>query len=95
MFSSGTYFAASSMRRFRLSLLSSVPDLVVTSTAGDAAWILLGTGKGAFSSTEFGFATGTDPLWVAVGDFNGDHKPDLAVANSGSNNITVLINTTR
>jgi hypothetical protein len=28
---------------------------------------------------------------VAVGDINGDHKLDLAVANSGSNNVSVLM----
>ena len=26
-----------------------------------------------------------------MGDFNGDGKPDLAVANSGSNNVSVLL----
>jgi hypothetical protein len=31
---------------------------------------------------------------VAVGDFNGDGKPDLAVANLGDNNVSVLLNTT-
>jgi hypothetical protein len=29
---------------------------------------------------------------VAVGDFNGDGRPDLAVANEASNNVSVLIN---
>jgi hypothetical protein len=28
---------------------------------------------------------------MAAGDFNGDGKPDLAVANSGSNNVSVLL----
>ena len=39
------------------------------------------------------FTTGIDPVAVAVGDFNGDGKADLAVANSasGSNNISVLL----
>jgi len=31
---------------------------------------------------------------VAVGDFNGDGVEDLAVANNGSNNVSVLINNT-
>jgi hypothetical protein len=30
---------------------------------------------------------------VAVGDFNLDGKPDLATANTGSNNVTILLNT--
>ena len=37
------------------------------------------------------FAAGSDSRSVAVGDFNGDGKPDLAVANSGSNNVSVLL----
>jgi uncharacterized protein with LGFP repeats len=36
------------------------------------------------------FSTGS-PQAVAVGDFNGDQKPDLAVANSGDNNVSVLL----
>ena len=33
----------------------------------------------------------TDPVSVAVGDFNGDGKQDLAVANYGSNNVSILL----
>ena len=41
------------------------------------------------------FATGQLPISVAVGDLNGDGKPDLAVARSGySNSVSVLLNTT-
>ena len=32
-------------------------------------------------------ATGSEPSSVAVGDFNGDGKEDLAVANYGSNTL--------
>jgi len=42
-------------------------------------------------STIPNIAVGTNPLAVAVGDFNGDGIPDLAVANSGSNSVSVLI----
>jgi hypothetical protein len=31
------------------------------------------------------------PASVAVGDFNGDGVPDLAVANAGSSNVTILL----
>jgi hypothetical protein len=40
------------------------------------------------------FFTGTEPISVAVGDFNGDGKPDLAVADASSNAVSVLLNTT-
>jgi hypothetical protein len=53
-----------------------------------------GVGDGTF--TEGGsFATdagNTDPRAVVVGDFNGDGKPDLAVANYGGSNVAVLLN---
>jgi len=36
-------------------------------------------------------AVGSSPLSIAAGDFNGDGKIDLAVANSGSNSISILL----
>src|SRR5207302_496601 len=37
------------------------------------------------------FGVGTNPISVAIGDFNGDGKQDLAAANAGSNNVSVLL----
>ncbi|WP_019500309.1 beta strand repeat-containing protein [Pseudanabaena sp. PCC 6802] len=37
------------------------------------------------------FAVGNNPRAVAVGDFNGDGKPDLTVASAVSNNVSVLL----
>src|SRR5207248_1751924 len=39
------------------------------------------------------FAVGTNPQSVAIGDFNGDGKSDLAVANTGSNTVSILLGT--
>jgi hypothetical protein len=44
--------------------------------------VLLGNGDGSFQAART-FAAGTAPYSVAVGDFNGDGIPDLAVADNG------------
>jgi hypothetical protein len=42
--------------------------------------ILLGKGDGTFGTAQ-NYAVGSNPYWVAVGDFNGDGSLDLAIAN--------------
>ena len=39
------------------------------------------------------YSTGTNPHGVAVVDVNSDNKADIIVANRGSNNVGVLLNT--
>ncbi|MBZ5651981.1 MAG: DUF11 domain-containing protein [Acidobacteriia bacterium] len=38
------------------------------------------------------YPVGTSPSAIVVGDFNGDGKSDLAVANFGSSNVSILVN---
>ena len=38
------------------------------------------------------YPVGLSPANIAVGDFNGDGKPDLVTVNGGSNDVSVLIN---
>ena len=45
-------------------------------------------------ATKQDFPTGPNPRSVAAGDLNGDGNSDLAVANVGSNSVSVLLNTT-
>src|SRR5438034_215867 len=52
--------------------------------------VRLGNGDGTFKPA-VNFSTGASPISVAVGDFNRDGKPDLAVANNGSGNVSVLL----
>ncbi|MGI8553254.1 MAG: FG-GAP-like repeat-containing protein [Dehalococcoidia bacterium] len=37
------------------------------------------------------FAAGTNPVSIATADFDNNGKPDLVVANAGSNNISILL----
>lgn len=53
---------------------------------------LLGDGDGAFQ-TAVNYAAGLNPTSVAAADFNGDGKPDLAVGNFESANVSVRLNT--
>jgi len=74
------------------------PDLVVANESGGTVSVLLNTTAAGATAPTFApqvtFAVGVNPESVAVGDFNGDGKPDLAVANFGDNTVSVLLNTT-
>jgi hypothetical protein len=69
------------------------PDLAVTSgffgNPGKVS-VLLGKGDGTFPAAPH-FPAGAYPESVAVGDFNGDGTPDLAVANDVYPNGTVSV----
>ncbi len=74
------------------------PDLAVANSSGNTVSVLLNTTAPGAATASFAaqqtFATGTSPRSVAAGDFNGDGKLDLAVANYSSNTVSVLLNTT-
>jgi hypothetical protein len=52
--------------------------------------IALGKGDGTFQ-TPVSYPSGTGPTAVAVGDFNGDGSPDLAVVNFVSATVSILL----
>jgi hypothetical protein len=54
--------------------------------------VLLGNGDGTFQTALIYKSGGSFPYSVAVADVNGDAKPDLLVANSGSSTVGVLLN---
>ena len=52
---------------------------------------MLGNGDGTFQ-TQVTYAVGTGPDALVAGDFNGDGRTDLATANAGANDVSVLLN---
>jgi VCBS repeat-containing protein len=69
------------------------PDLAVANQFDGTVSVLLGIAGGArFSGpTPAGNYSGSDPMSVAVGDFNGDGDPDLAVGDMSPGEIWVLL----
>jgi len=78
------------------------PDLAVAYAEGDApsqysksygrVAVFLGEGDGTFQAP-FNYRAGAQPQSVVVGDFNGDGKPDVVMANESSAQVSVLLGT--
>jgi hypothetical protein len=68
-------------------------DLAVLNSPFDgqapSVQILLGNGKGVFAAGVAITSSLSSPSDLAVGDFNGDHKDDLAVSNYGNNKVNI------
>jgi hypothetical protein len=77
-------------------------DMATTNNQSNNVSILLNVevpGAPAFSPVSFidggEFAVGIAPRSLVAADFNSDGQPDLAVVDNSSNDVTLLINTTR
>src|ERR1051326_2536951 len=68
-------------------------DIAVANSGDNSVSVLLGNGDGTFQSAVAYSSgpAGSTPWAVAIGDINRDAKPDLLVANSGSNGMGALI----
>jgi hypothetical protein len=70
------------------------PDLATAnfdSGNGKTVSVLLNRGDGSFQA-KLDYATGLGPASVAIGDLNGDGKPDLATGNPDEYAVSVLVN---
>lgn len=74
------------------------PDLAVANSNSNTISIYRNTstscsiGTGSFA-TNVDSSTGNNPLSIAIGDLDGDCKPNLAVANAYSNSVSIYRNT--
>ncbi|CAF3234253.1 unnamed protein product, partial [Rotaria sp. Silwood2] len=67
-------------------------DIVVTNAGKDNVGIFLGYGNGTFvNQITFSTGNGSNPHSLVVAYLNNDIFPDIAVANSGTDNVGILI----
>ena len=75
--------------------LDGKPDLVATEYTSGTVGVLLGTGAATFSPASFlpvaHYAAGVQPYHIEVADLNEDGSPDLAVANTASGGVRILL----
>ncbi|CAF1095868.1 unnamed protein product [Rotaria sordida] len=71
-----------------------IQDLIVSNSGTDNVGILLGYGNGKFRKQKtYSTGTGSGPVDVTTGDFNGDNRLDFVSANHNHNTIGIFLNT--
>ncbi|CAF3788952.1 unnamed protein product [Rotaria sp. Silwood1] len=69
-------------------------DVVIVNYDHNTLGVFLGYGNGTFASIIlFPLEYGSNPFSIVIGDFNNDRKLDIAVANSGTDSLNILLQT--
>jgi hypothetical protein len=70
-----------------------IPDLLTPDYGSDSVSLFTGLGDGTFApAVNLPLPTGAGPAALAVADVNGDGRPDIVVADSGADSVSVLLN---
>ena len=68
-------------------------DIIVANTDAGNIGVFLGYGNGSFAEQmTFFMGIGSFPISMAVGDLNEDNYVDIVVANTGNNELSVILN---
>jgi VCBS repeat protein/FG-GAP repeat protein len=70
--------------------VSNAGSIALPGNYGTTISILLGSGDGTFQP-QVVYTVGSKPMSIAVGDLNGDGKPDLAVACEHGGVVSILL----
>ncbi|CAF3149807.1 unnamed protein product [Rotaria sp. Silwood2] len=92
------YSTGSNSSRYSLAVSDinndTIQDIVVANHDANYLGVLLGHNNGTFASIIlFPLDYGSNPFSIVVGDFNNDRKLDIAVANSGTDSLNILLQT--
>jgi hypothetical protein len=74
-----------------------IPDLIVANSGSNNVLIYPGVGNGQFGPSVnggHGYFVGTNPVGITVANLTGN-LPDLVVADKGSNQVSILLNTSQ
>jgi hypothetical protein len=67
-------------------------DIIVTNSLANNVGLFLGSGNGSFTSQRtYSTKFGSSPQAITTGDFNNDHKLDIAVVYSGDISVSTML----